>query len=154
MTVSYDVFTDAFLSKITEYTFVNFAGENKVQEIVDGYMKRACADFAHICRADLMGGDDTTRTIDLKVGDEDVGNKELYEIIDIVSDGMVYQWFKQYMYAQENLQNMLNTADFTSYSPAELLYRMTTAYKQAERNFINRMREYSYRYGDLKVLHI
>lgn len=153
MTVSYDVFTDAFLAKITEYTFVHLP-EGGRQAIVDGYMKRACADFSHICRADITNGDDAERTFTLLIGEDEIGQAELYEIVDIVSEGMVYQWFKQYMYAAENLQNMLNTVDFTSYSPAELLYRMTTAYKQAERNFTNRMREYSYRYGDLTVLHI
>ena len=153
MTVSYDVFTEAFLSKITEYNFIHLTEADR-NAIVQSYMKRACSDFAHICRANITEWDDTTSTFDLRVGDEDVASGELHEIIDIVSDGMVYQWFKQYMYAQENLQNMLNTPDFTSYSPAELLHRMTTAYKQAERTFVNRMREYSFRYGDLKVLHI
>lgn len=153
MTVSYDDFTAAFLNKITEYTFVHLNMGDR-EAVVDTYMKSACADFSHICRANITEWDDETRSFELKVGEEDVSSGELYEIIDIVSDGMVYQWFKQYMYAQENLQNMLNTSDFTSYSPSELLYRMTTAYKQAERNFINRMREYSYRYGDLTVLHI
>lgn len=153
MTVSYDEFTAAFLNKITEYTFVRLNVGDR-DAIVDSYMKNACSDFSHICRANITDWNDDERAFDLKIGDEDVSSGELYEIIDIVSDGMVYQWFKQFMYAQENLQNMLNTPDFTSYSPSELLYRMTTAYKQAERNFINRMREYSYRYGDLTVLHI
>ena len=153
MTVSYDEFTTAFLNKITEYTFVHLNVGDR-EAIVESYMKNACSDFAHICRANITEWDDETRSFDLTVGNTEISRGELYEIIDIVSDGMVYQWFKQFMYAQENLQNMLNTADFTSYSPAELLYRLTTAYKQAERNFTNRMREYSYRYGDLTVLHI
>ena len=85
---------------------------------------------------------------------EDVTENELEEVVEIVSEGMVVQWFKRYMYHQENLLNLINTTDFSAYSPAELTYRITNAYKQCKRDFITRMREYSYRHGDLTVLHI
>lgn len=42
MTVSYDVFTQAFLSKVTEFDFCRLPEKNR-RELVDGYMKRACA---------------------------------------------------------------------------------------------------------------
>ena len=40
MSVPYDVFTDAFLSKITEYDFVNMRDFER-NGLIDGYMKRA-----------------------------------------------------------------------------------------------------------------
>ena len=150
MIVSYDVFTEAFLSKITEYTFYQLPDRNR-QSIVDGYMKRACAQFSEVCAINIANGDDELREFD--VG-EDVTENELEEVVEIVSEGMVVQWFKRYMYHQENLLNLINTTDFSAYSPAELTYRITNAYKQCKRDFITRMREYSYRHGDLTVLHI
>ena len=42
MSVPYDVFTDAFLSKITEYDFVNMHDFER-NSLIDGYMKRAIA---------------------------------------------------------------------------------------------------------------
>ena len=48
MSVPYDVFTDAFLSKITEYDFVNMRDFER-NGLIDGYMKRAIASFRKIC---------------------------------------------------------------------------------------------------------
>lgn len=149
MFVSYDVFTAAFLAKITEYKLLKISEENR-QELCDGYMKRACAKFAEVCKHDIGNGDDEARGFNL----DDITQGELDEIVDIVSDGMVYQWLAQYMYKQENLENMLTTSDYSAYSPAELTYRITNAYKETERKFIGEVREYSYRHADLTVLHL
>ena len=75
-------------------------------------------------------------------------------IVDIVSDGMVVQWLRSYLYRQDNLEILLNTVDFTSYSPAELLKQVRTVYADARTNFINIVNEYSYRHGDLTDLHL
>ena len=75
-------------------------------------------------------------------------------MVDIVSDGMLVQWLKQYVYRQEGLESVLNTKDFTTYSPAELLYRINESFKAAKSNYTNAKREYSYNHGDLTVLHL
>ena len=64
------------------------------------------------------------------------------------------QWMKPYTYSQENLENVLNTRDFTTYSPAELLMRVGNAYEKAQKDFTKMMREYSYNHGDLTDLHL
>lgn len=149
MTVYYDVFTDAFLAKITEYNF--FAMDEYVRELtVDGYMKRACAQFSQVCKYDISNGNESTRSFKL----DGITEGELDEIVDIVSEGMVVQWLKQYTYKQENLENMLNTTDYSAYSPAELLKRVVEAYKNCKRDFTNMIRDYSYRHGDLTDLHL
>lgn len=153
MEVSYDMFTAAFLAKITEYNFIKLSDANR-QTMIDRFMKEACADFSFVCLYDIGNGDDETRTFNFEKDGVDITPNDLHEIVSIVSDGMVYYWLRQYMYAAENLQNNLNTQDFTSYSPSELLYRMTNAYHQCERDFVNRIREYSFRHGDLTDLHI
>lgn len=146
MSVSYDLFTKAFLDKVTEYDFIRLDQYDR-DSIVTGYMKRACAQFNKICKYDLVTGDDAVRELDDTIPDD-----ELDEIVDIVSEGMLVQWMKPYFYKAENLENVLNTKDFTAYSPAELLYRITDAYNQAKRDFTNMMREYSYNHGDLTDL--
>ena len=62
------------------------------------------------------------------------------------------QWMKPYFYRADNLENVLNTSDFSQYSPAELLYRLTNAYNTSKKDFMNMMREYSYNHGDLSDL--
>ena len=149
MTIPYDVFTFAFLSKITEYDFIKIDLEDR-ERIVDGYLRRACANFIS-CTQDLSKRDDVTRTFTFS---DDLKTSELDEIVDIVTDGMVLQWFYAHMYKQENLENFMNNSDFTAYSSAELLYRVTNAYSMCKKNFTNAVREYSYRHGDLTKLHL
>lgn len=148
MSVSYDMFTQAFLSKVTEYDFP--ISEYERNTLVDGYMKRAIADFKSVCLYDLWTtADDIIREFEVDIAVED-----LDEILDIVSEGMLVQWMKPYVLRQENLENFLNTRDFSSYSPAELLLRIRETYAMVKRDFTNMCREYSYRHGDLTDLHL
>ena len=146
MSVSYNLFTAAFLGKVTEYDFIKLDDYDR-NSVVDGYMKRACAQFNKICKYDLVTGDDALRELQTTIPDD-----EIDEIVDIVSEGMMVQWMKPYFYRADNLENVLNTSDFSQYSPAERLYRITNAYNTSKRDFTNMMREYSYNHGDLSDL--
>lgn len=149
MGVPYDSFAGAFLAKITEFELTALSSDAQL-ETVDGYMKRAISAFKKICKYDLTTtANDTERTFDVEIGTD-----ALDEIIDIVSEGMVVQWLKTYVYKQELLENVLNTRDFTSYSPAELLLRVGNAYKQAQKDYTQMIREYSFNNGNLADLHL
>ena len=149
MGIPYDVFDGAFLNKVTEYTFLQLADQNR-EELLDGYMKRAITKFAKVCKYELGSHyDDEERTIQVDIAEEDVD-----EIVDIVSEGMLEQWMKPYVYRQENLENLLNSKDFTTYSPAELLLRIGNAYAKVQKDYTNMIREYSYNHGDLTTLHL
>lgn len=149
MSVSYDLFTEAFLSKISEFDFIQM-GEVDRTVIVDGYMKRALSSFRKNCKYDLFTtGDDTERAFIVEVPVSDID-----ELADIISDGMVVQWLKPFVHKQELLENVLNTKDFTSYSPAELLMRVGNAYSKAQKDYTQKIREYSFNHGDLSDLHL
>lgn len=148
MSISYDAFAAAFLSKITEFEFLSIPEENRTK-IIDGYLHRAASGFAKICKYDLSAMDDTTREFTAEFNPEDVD-----EILEIISEGMLVQWMKPYLYKQELLENALNTKDFTTYSPAELLMRVGNAYAKVQKDYIQMVREYSYNHGDLTRLHI
>lgn len=149
MGVSYDIFTGAFLSKVSEFELMQLDDNNRT-ETVDGYMKRAVSAFRKNCKYDLF----TTGDDELRVFSVDIDGEDLDEIVDIISEGMVVQWLKPYVYQQELLQNVLNTRDFTQYSPAELLLRVGNAYAKAQRDYTQMIREYSYNHGDLGDLHL
>lgn len=149
MSIPYDVFTMAFLSKVSEYELFRLADDERIT-IVDDYMKKAIAAFRPMCLYDLSTtGDDEQRLFDVDIDDGDID-----EIVDIVSEGMLVQWMKPYVYRQENLENALSTRDFSVFSPAELLLRISGAYDTVRKNFVQMMREYSFRHGDLTVLHL
>lgn len=148
MNISYDQITEAFLDKILEFELFQLDPEVK-QSVVDGYMKRAVSKFKSMCNYDLSATDSEERVFTANFNEADVD-----DIVDIISDGMVVQWLKPYVNKQELLENVLNTRDYTQYSPAELLLRVGNAYYNANREFINKMREYTYVHGNLTVLHL
>lgn len=149
MSVSYDIFTGAFLSKVSEYSFLTISAENRTS-IVDGYMKKALTAFKKNCKYDF----NTTSNDSTRVFNVEITASDLEEIADIVSDGMVVQWLKPYVYKQELLENTLNTKDFSTYSPAELLKRVSDAYSKAQKDYKQAIREYSYNNGELGDLHL
>lgn len=149
MGVSYDTFVGEFLEKITERDLLALAPEER-DDIVFGYMKRAISGFKKNCKYDLT----TTRNDESKSFDVDIAPEDLDDIVDIVSEGMIVQWLKPYVYRQELLENAINTRDFTTYSPAELLMRVGNAYAKAQKDYTQMIREYSFNTGDLTDLHL
>lgn len=149
MSVPFDVFTAAFLSKISEYDFLEF-DDNDRNATVDEFLQRAVAQFKHVCKYDLSGNMDK----DERMFAIDVEDCDIDELVDIISEGMVMQWLKIYLNKQELLEMGLNTRDFTAYSPAELLRRVGDAYDRARKEYIQAVREYSFNHGDLTRLHI
>lgn len=149
MSVSYDVFAGEFLAKISEYNFLSLDEADRAF-MVDGFMKRAITAFRKNCKYDLS----TTADDTLRIFEIDIPTEDLIELADIISEGMVVQWLKPYVYKQEILENVLNTKDFTTYSPAELLLRVGNAYTKAQKDYKNMINEYSYNHGDLTDLHL
>lgn len=149
MSVPYNLFTGAFLSKISEFDFIQLEEKTRTA-IVDGYMKRALSVFQKNCKYDLFTtGDDIARVFTVDIPDADID-----ELVDIVSEGMLVQWLKPFVYKQELLENTLNTRDYSTYSPAELLMRVGNAYNKAQKDYTQKIREYSFNHGDLTGLHL
>lgn len=149
MSVSYDIFAETFLAKISEYELLSLPEKDRVN-IVDGFLKRALASFRKNCTYDLFTtANDSKREFTIDIPEDD-----LHELADIISEGMVVQWLKPYLNKQELLENVLNTKDFSTYSPAELLLRVGNAYEKAQKDYRNMIREYSYNHGDLSDLHL
>lgn len=148
MGVSYDLFIEAFLAKISEFEFIEMPEDDRTT-LVDGFLTRAVAGFRKNCKYDFITTrNDETRTFSVEVSDDDMD-----ELVEIISEGMVVQWLKSYLNKQENLENTLSTKDFTTFSPATLLNQVRATYKQAKRDYTQMIREYSYNHGDLTVCH-
>lgn len=149
MSLSYDVLTGAFLSKVSEYDFIQMDLSDRA-ELIDGFMKRAVAAFKRNCKYDLHStANDETREFGV-----DIAETDLDELVDIISEGMIVQWLKPFVYKQELLENLLNTRDFSTYAPGNLLMRVGDAYAKAQRDYTQMIREYSYNHGDLTKLHL
>ena len=148
MSIHYDIFVNAFLQKITEFELLELSPSVQ-QATIDGYMRRAMSAFKKICEYDLLASaNDEQRSIGVDADAEDTE-----ELADIISEGMIVQWLKPCVYKQELLETVLNTRDFTTYSPSELLKAVNSTYKSAQHDFKQMMREYSYNCGNLTELH-
>lgn len=148
MNISYDTVIGAFLSKITEYNFSQMNIDAR-DEAVLGYLNRSVSAFNYVCVYDLSKRDKENKAFSDDFKEEDVD-----EIVDILSEGMLIQWMKPFVYTQDLLENRLNTNDFSAYSPSELLMRVGNAYKQVREDYTQMVREYSYNHGDLTGLHL
>ena len=148
MSVKYDIFIGDFLEKVTERDLLMLAPKER-DEVVLGYMKRSIAGFKKNCLYDLT----STRDDVLLEFNIDIREEDLDEIVDIVSEGMLVQWLKPMAYKKDLYENVINTRDFSQYSPAELLLRVGEAYKQAKREYTQKIREYSFNHGELTELH-
>ena len=106
MSVPYDVFAAAFLSKITEFDLLSLDDASRT-EIVDKYMHTAVSNsnFKKVSGLNFA----TTKDDENRVFDLEIPEDRIDEIVDIVSEGMVVQWLKPYVYKQELLENVLNT---------------------------------------------
>lgn len=148
LATSYEVFINAFLKKVTEYDFITLDEEIR-DDIVISFLKHACARFNYACNYNLYDFNDETREFNFDISEEDID-----DMVDIISEGMIVQWMKPYVYKAENYENVLNTADYETYSPAELLYRITETYKMLKNDFSNLVKNYSYEHGDLTTLYL
>lgn len=146
MCITYDVIYSAFLSKVSEFNLLRLDWDDR-EEVVSGYLHRAATYFKKNCKYKL-DLNDVAQEIEAEFDEEDVD-----EIVEILSEGMVVQWLAPYVNKQENLENVLSTRDFSTYSPAELLNRVSALYKDAKGSFVGAIREYSYNHNDLTQLH-
>ena len=125
---------NVFLKKITDYDILKYLDTER-EDLLNHYLLSACTKFKRVCKIDLTDRDDTLKQFNQDL-DED--------IIEILATGEVYYWLNPKVLNSENLKNVLNTKDFSLFSPADLLKKLQTLrdsmYKEFRQNIIN----YSY----------
>lgn len=139
MATPYSEIYNSFLNKISDTDLLSLSDTSKATLLL-GYMNYACSEFEGICKIDLTNRDDEAETFNLTLTRAD---------IDIISDGMLVGWITPKYLFNENLQNTLNTKDFNTYSPANLLKEIRETYNNVRQNFEHKMNKYSYINGSL-----
>ena len=71
---------------------------------------------------------------------------------DILALGMVLHFVEPYVYNTDALQNALNTKDFSLYSPANLLEKMTELMEMTEKRLRREINLYSFRNNEISGL--
>lgn len=142
MATQYTDIYDCFLGKISDYDFVQLDDFTQFT-ILGGYLKSAIADFEDTCKKDLEDRNDILAQFNV-----DLSAKE----IEILATGMVVHWLEPRVLNTENLRNVLNTKDYSSFSPANLLEQMQTLLSTMKKHYRYMLVRYGYRNADLRTM--
>lgn len=139
---SYVTIFELFKDKITDYDFAAYSGELQ-DALLLGYLTSACDKFGDICESDLSDRDDATGSFNCELTQEEMG---------ILAEIMVLEWLLPTLNDIDNLHNRINTKEFTSISPANMLLAIKDVYESTRKHVMSRMSRYSYMHGDLEGL--
>lgn len=131
--------------KFTDDTFLNTETEIK-ESVLRKYLISAAMDFQHCC----SNYDLTKYDLELEEFEEELSD----EVIEILTLGIAYYWYKARTFDTKLLKNLIHKSDYTSYSPANLLTSMRNLMEITQQEYVGKMRDYSYRYGDMKNLKV
>lgn len=131
----YKILYDSVLSKIKDYDFLNL-DESQVYSILLDYIRPAVVKFRP-CKQDLSNRDDLLEVFNIALTDDE---------IEILSDFMVVEYLdSNYIRVPAAMKQVLSNKDFNTYSPANLLEKVTSVRNQYMSEAKQLMRDYSYR---------
>lgn len=137
----YSQIYDEFKDKISDYNLPLYE-ENIQNQILFSLLKKACSRFRRICKNKLNFDE-------MSVLMEQFDCELTHEEIDIITTWMVYFWITPYVNNSDNLQNVLNTKDFTQFSPTNLTKTLKEIQKESLIEARSLQSEYSIIYGDM-----
>lgn len=144
MATSYSEIHARAISKISDYDILKFDVSTR-EMMLNEYLLSAQIEFQRMCKIDLSDRDDTLAQYNETLTDE---------IIEILATGEAYYWLMPKVLNSENLYNVLNTKDFTTYSPANLLKELQNLRDVLWKDFKRKMFEYTYRSADIAGLKV
>lgn len=142
MPTSFDEIYKRFLAKIADYEMLEY-GEATLEEYLLDLLTASIDDFSELCKQDIS-------TVDLSLSMFYVTLTQREK--DILALGMVVHWIRPKVYNSDMLRNVLNTKDYSVYSPANLLEKMTDLLEKTEMELDQKMKMYSYRNEDMASL--
>lgn len=142
MPTSFDEIYKRFLAKIADYEMLEY-GEATLEEYLLDLLTASIDDFSELCKQDIS-------TVDLSLSMFYVTLTQREK--DVLALGMVVHWIRPKVYNSDMLRNVLNTKDYSVYSPANLLEKMTDLLEKTETELDQKMKMYSYRNEDMASL--
>lgn len=144
MATPYSVIHARAIAKITDYDILKFNISMR-EAMLNEYLLSAQVEFQRLCKVDLTDKDEILAQYNADLDDE---------IIEILATGEAYYWLCPKVLNTENLYNVLNTKDFSMYSPANLLSELQSLRDMFWKDFRRKMYEYTYRTADIARLKV
>ncbi len=142
MGTKYEEIFDRYRARVRNYDFLDYDAITRLEYQKD-LLALAVSDFEDICKQDLNDRED-----DILSFAATLTNREK----DILALGMVLHFVEPYVYNTDALQNALNTKDFSLYSPANLLEKMTELMEMTEKRLRREINLYSFRNNEISGL--
>ena len=140
---NYETVFAEFKDKITDPDLITFAEELQT-EMLTAYMKKAIGKCKRVIKTiDLSNRDDELMQFGVEIPDE---------VMDIITEWMTVFWLEPFVNNIENLRNNLSTKDFSVFSPANLLEKISDRYDTSYKRARSITNEYSYIIADMKGL--
>jgi hypothetical protein len=113
------------------------------EDILEKYLISAKTDFSRVCKIDLNDCD-----MELKQFNVDLDN----DSIEILALGISFYWLSYKTMDSKALKNVLNSKEYSYYSPASLLKEVKELRNTIRSEFYSKMRRYSYDNNELETL--
>ena len=133
-----------FRSRIRNYDFLEF-DDFTILQYQYSLLIQSIFDFSDICKTDIENYDSELMVFNQKL----TGNE-----INILSLGMMVHFLEPYVYNTDALQNAISTKDFSVYSPANLLEKMTELLKETKKELKKEINLYSFKNGEISDLSV
>jgi hypothetical protein len=124
-----------FLSKVTDYSFINVT-EGELEEELEKYLRSACTKF-------FSAGTRLEKDMTFKTFERDITDLE----IEVLSLLMVLEYLNPKIIATENMKQFLATKEYKIYSQANHLSKMLELKNQIRSEVNHLMSQYSYKDG-------
>lgn len=141
---SYDYIFNEFKDKITDPDLLLLSNDLQTEVLV-ALLSKAISRCNRVCSntVDLSLRDDIILEFSVDIPDD---------VVDIITEWMIVFWLKPYLNNTENLWNTLSTKDFSMFSPANLLEKISDRYERAWVHARGLTNEYSFAIADMTRL--
>lgn len=129
-------------TRIRDYDKEGYTDE-LFQQMERDLLDAAIDDFADICVQDLTNLDDELEQFNIELSRKEQS---------ILALSMIVHWLEPYVYNSDALKNVMSTKDFSLFSPANLLEKMTDLLQMSNRRLSAEMNLYSFRVNNVSAL--
>lgn len=129
-------------TRIRDYDKEGYTDE-LFQQMERDLLDAAIDDFADICVQDLTNLDDELEQFNIELSRKEQS---------ILALSMIAHWLEPYVYNSDALKNVMSTKDFSLFSPANLLEKMTDLLQMSNRRLSAEMNLYSFKVNNVSAL--
>lgn len=141
MSTLYTDVYDVFLSKVTDYSFINLNQQGLLEDVLFKYLEFAVIEFEDNCRNSLEFDDVNKCFVD------DLTRQEK----DILATYMILNYLDTKILDVKNMEQIITDADFKIYSQANHLKEMMNLQKKVQSDASSKVTKYSFKLGLIEL---